>query len=496
MRHVALGMLAASSLAGCNLVFGLDETSPAPPPPADAPDFAVRLTLLQLTSDSMGWPVAPISAAIPDLIKVEASRFEQAPTTLTLAPDGRIVVPTQIAGMPGWRLVYQRAGEVPREIQDPLDGTHLVEPLFGPLQRTSPPTNSGYTITPTGYPGTGSHAGARVFTTGVWTEGSHTFGTVGEPKCIHELADAISLSGPPGTPGPSDHGFLVDFTTQNGCRYSTGSAEFVTPGAGPPKPEVTPPWINSAVTPTITPVAFNVFATTEVQPLGETVVVSRLEYGYLPSAAMPAFTRDPDPARSLLLRNPAMITIMSCDTTATLPSINELASLRTELVPAVHLESYASRILPGGPSLVSGLAVVVPEPPFTVNYKVAFASAVKLTATDGTVVDLFGASDGVVLPAATGPLTLSWAPSKPGATADYWEVALLRVAGTTLVKERVYVTTQPSLKISRSELNAGSEYVLELSGFVGRASAATGDFATIGGRQEMSVVNARSFRLP
>ncbi len=502
MRRVALGMLAASSVAGCNLVFGLDETEPMAPPPNDAPELAVHLTLLQLTSDSSGWPIAPsIDAALPDVIKVEANRFDQAASILTMEPDGRIAVPPQIAGTAGWRLVYQRVGEVPRELQDLPDGAHLVEPLLGPTQRTTPPIGSGYKITPTGYPGTASHAGARVFTTGVWTEGQHTSGVVGDASCVHELADAISLSGPLGTPGPNDHGFLVDFKTQSGCRYSTGSAEFATVNPGPAKPELTPPWINSATTPTIPSIAPNVFATPEVQPLGETDVVSRLEYGYLPSAAMPAFTRASDPTRSLLLRNPAMITIMSCDTTVSLlPAINEIASLGTELVRAVHLESYASRPLTGGPTLVSGLAIVVPEQPFIVNYKVAFASAVKLTAVDGAVVDLFGASDGVMIPpaiaTATGPLTVSWASSKPGATADYWEVALLRVAGTSLIKERVYVTTQPSLKLSRSELTAGSEYVLELSGFIGRASAATGNFAAVGGRQEMSVVNARSFRLP
>src|SRR5262249_27727411 len=146
--------------------------------------------------------------------------------------DGTVAYPAAYVGRP-WRLVYTLADGIPREVHwSPPEGdlvAHLVEPIFGRVQRLAVPPGGGYTITPIGSPA--QHALTRGFTTGIWTEGVFTGTSTGAKFDYDFSMKAQSLSGPLGAPekAKSDRGMLADFKNQNGCRVSTGVATFTVP---------------------------------------------------------------------------------------------------------------------------------------------------------------------------------------------------------------------------------------------------------------------------
>lgn len=498
MRRAALGMLAASSLAGCNLVFGLKETSPNPDgPPADVAGTPIHLTLLQLLLDSNGAPTTPTEIGIPDLVKLEAMRLDgSAPVGLTAIADGTIGVPPEIT-MGSWALVYQRKDSVVREIQNPPVGAHLVETLLGPVTRATPDPQSGFVITPASYPVTASHSLNRVLTTGTWTEGNHPVPPTGA-ALDYDFADAVSYSGLLGAPSPGDRGVLADFAIANGCRTSTGTSDFPAGDIGPPK-VMTPgtAWVSSATGFTIT-TDLALVLTGDVAPLGETTRATQELLGYVPSKDMPAFTRPPDISRSVSLPNPPMFAVRSCSLPyqGTPPSPVLATWLDARLPRAAYTEISASRQLSGGATLVNGLGILTlsTAASFMVTTDVAFAANVKLTSSAGAA-DLFDptGSDDVKVTRGGDPLTVSWDKQTATTTAQFWEVALIEVVGGSLLPRRVYVTTSTSVKIQSRELEIGRHYVFSITAYTGRGGAATGDYRTITGTQAISIIHPRSF---
>ncbi len=498
MRRAALAMLAASSLAGCNLVFGLKETSPNPDgPPADVAGTPIHLTLLQHLLDASGAPLPPTEIAIPDLVKLEARVLGSDSTVpLTAIADGTIGVPLDIT-MGSWALIYQRQGGVVREIQNPPEGAHLVETLYGPAARTAPDALSGYVITPANYPGGASHSLNRVLTTGTWTEGSRPLPPAGA-TLDYDYATAVSYSGPLGKPTANDHGVLADFSIMNGCRTSIGTSDFAAGDIGPPKPMVTgSAWVSSAT-------GFNVSTdlqlvlTLDVAPLGEGSRAAMELLGYVPSKEMPAFTRPPDGSRSIALPNPPLFALRSCPLPyAGSPPAPVLPTWLDGRVPrGVYTEIVASRQLSGGASLVNGIAILTLSnaTTFMVSTDVAFPTNVTLKSTAGST-NLFSmsGSDAVTFSPGTGPISVQWEKAMPGTTAHFWEVALIEVQGANLVRKRVYVTTGTSVAIQATELEVGHHYVFAIAAYSGRGGALTGDYRTITGAQSMSVIHPRSF---
>ena len=496
MRRAVVGLLAASSLAGCNLLFGLDETTALPDAPAmDAPWMVIHLGFLQLPPATNDTPEAPVEIPFPDLVKVEASTLDGTTTTPLTAVDGQLLIPAQITAG-SWRLIYQRQDEPPHELQNLPADAHVIEPLYGPLERIAPTAGMGYTITPTSYQG--DHGNNRVFTTGMWTEGTRTLAPAGA-TLNYDLPDAVSYDGPLGTPGSKDRGVLVDFLVLDGCRAATGSVDFPASPVGPPKPAVSGPWLRNAATPTIT-TPINLIATTDIAPLGEGQGPLREQYGYLPSKEMPELTRRPDPGRTVLLRNPPLLTLRTCPLPypGAVPMVAEPTYFKDHLVRAVHTEITATRPLAAGPTLVNGLAIVTTDRAgvLTVATDVAFPRNVKLLTGENSVLDLFGASDRIPLPAGASTMTLSWDKLSPGSTAHFWEVALIEVQSLGLTTRRIYVTTSTSLAIQRSDLAPGKEYVLALTAFSGRNGAMVGDFRIVSPDQAISVTHTRTFVTP
>jgi hypothetical protein len=504
MRRAALGMLAASSLAGCNLVFGLKETSPNPDgPPADAAGRAIHLAFLQASLDSDGQPLTPTEIPIDDLEMVSASALDGSDAvSLTPSPDGTLSVPLTIAdATAGWRLFYQRPNQVVRELQNLPADAHVVEPLFGPLERVKPASNSGFSITPLGYPVAASHALNRVFTTGIWSEGT----TIGPPPgatLAYGLADAVSSSGAMGTPGPDDRGLLFDYLIDaaSTCRSSTGSMDFSAANSGPPLAPVSGSWKSDSQNPTVN-TSFQLAINPNLKPFGEVQGPGRQQLGYVPNAQMPAFTRPPLPVQSLVLRNPVMIALRSCPlptpSNAAQPPFVESAYLDTRLKRAVHTEVTATRQLPNSATVYNGLAILTLDDggAYDVVTDVAFPEAVTIRNSAGVTADLFGAADGVAVAAGSGPLTVSWKKTVASATADFWEVTLIELpdASASLLPRRTYVTSTTSLTIQPVDVVAGHTYVLAFTAFTGLNRAPSGDFRAITGAQSISIIHARSF---
>ena len=487
MKRAVLAMLAP--LAGCNWVFGLEPTHAKPDAPdAPPPGVPVHVALLVETLDASGAPTAPTETAIPDLARLEASTLDgQAPVPLTADPDGTVSVPMEIAAVP-WRLVYQRQGDVIREYQHLPPEAHVVEPLLGPVTRTPPPAGSGYVITPPGH--VGSHATNRVFTLGAWTEGTKIPAPAG-PTLDYDLPGAASLSGSLATPMSGDRGVLIDYTvdTTSGCVRSTGSADF---DAGSPVPKgnaAATTWVVTQTSPIVnTPVSL--ISTGDVDPFGDASTrTAREQYGYLAANDVPLFTRAADGNRSLLLRNPPLIVLRACSLPVTgAPTVNDPAYLSARLSKVIHTEIGAPRTLPGGAGVVNGLVILtLGTTTFNVSTNVAFPTAVKLGATD-----LFGAQEAVPVARAATPMELSWQKTRATDVAHFWEVALIKVAGISLTRQRVYATTKPSILITPSDLPGGT-YVLEITAYAGRSPAANGDFRGVSGDQAISVVHTRTF---
>jgi hypothetical protein len=502
MARAMLGVLAVSSLAACNWVFGLDKTEPAPPDDAtfpDAPAKPLKLTYLVATTSPIGDPLPPIEAPLDDLDSVEASSLDgvlRAP--VAYGADGTLEIPDDIITRP-WRLVYQRLNQLPHELQLLPENAHVIEPLFGPVPpRTAPVAGAGYVFTPSGGPA--NHSINRVFTMGAFTEGFVPLQS--GPTVTYELPTATSLSGPIGKPAATDHAIVVDYAIDgpSGCRSSTGSLDG--PGdAGPPKATITGAWQTRPSSPAITE---NLLALGSklmtVMPLGETSGPSRQIVGYMLSAAMPAFTRPPDATNLIALPNPAMFALQSCPNViggSTPPNVDNVQFMNDHLAAVVYTELTATRTVPGGPQLINGIEIVTPEvtaDSYVVAHVAASPMAVTLKTASDVTVDLFGASDHIAVPDASGALELAWTPGS--GAADYWEVALIEISGTTTTRKRVFVTPVPTLKIDGAYLASHHEYVFELTSFTNRPGPSVGEYRTSSLPQSSSIVNTRTFLAP
>ena len=502
MARALLGVLAVSSLAACNWVFGLDKTEPAPPDDAsfpDAPPKPLKLTYLVATTTAIGDPLPPIEAPLDDLVSVEASSLDgNLREAVTYGGDGTLEIPFDIITRP-WRLVYQRRNQLPRELQLLPENAHVIEPLFGPVPpRTAPVAGAGYVFTPSGGPP--NHSLNRVFTMGTFTEGSVLLQS--GPTVTYELGSATSLSGPIGTPATTDHAIVVDYTIElsSNCRSATGSLEG-TGAVGPPKATITGAWQTQPSQPAIADNLLDIGNKLQtVMRLGETTSASRQVVGYMVSAAMPGFTRPPDPTNLLALPNPAMFALRTCPNViggSPPPNVDNVVFMNDHLAAIVYTELTATRTVSGGPQLVNGIEIVTPEATmdsYVVAHLAASPMAVTLKTASNVTVDLFGTIDHVAVPDASGVLELAWTPSS--GAADYWEVSLIELGGAITTRKRVFVTPVPTLKIDGAYLASGHEYVFELTSFTGRPGPSVGEYRTSSLPQSSSIVNTRTFLAP
>jgi len=502
MRSAALCLLAIAAPA-CNWVLGLDPTQLVDAgPPGDGPLPVARLTWMVALTDTTGGPAAaPEFPAITPAPSVQIGRIAGELADATIDDTGTIELPYDFATT-AWRLVYQLADDVPREVHWTPVATyvpHAIVPLFGRLDRAPiPGPSTTLSLTATGSLAPANHRGPRVFTTGVWTESQPVFPVPPGPTFNYNLNQSIQLSGPPGAPERAKGDFVVlaDFATTPTCRVSEGSAAYtVDLSDGASTTISAEPWANTGASVVASGdlLENRVRVTTSAGGSDPNGVVSTILIGPTPSVQLPGFTRR---VSFLGLRAPLVLPMLQCSgaTLSALPVFNSPPAL--SVFPQVaHLQLTADRTPPGGPTFTSGLAAVMPVATGTASFDLTIAMPIppmRLGTAD------LSTTDGVMLAAGTEPLVLTFAvePAPTYVPADYYDIALHRVSGTTAVLERVYTVTAPTLTFERSILAAGTDYVLEIRAYRGAENAKLADFRTYKSTQSSGVVWTRTFRAP
>jgi hypothetical protein len=534
MRRVAgLGWLL---LVGCNGIFGITATQPYDAPPPDMPH--VVLTWQLATTSPSGAPSAmleypPFAPGAAPQIRIATldGPFTAASYSSDAATPGWIEVPrsyferpTDASAVAPWRLEYTLnavgvpGSGVPHEVQWAPDDKlgHLVVPMVGRLERSLVPTGSGYRVMMTNHMFSSSD-NTNVLTTGLWTTGS-----TAQPKNMDQFVDydfssAMPLSGVSGSPDAAqgDRGFVVayalnpDNTPGILCNVAVGSAAFIplalTSAGHTPQTAV---WdagrlpVNSELPDT------GVF--TRLAALGSLAMTgvsgrdSQLMFGSVPSTSFPGLIGT---APSIRLPVPVMQTLLQCPqgpgaqgpmTSSTIPHTAQPTML-DDFPTVVHIQLVSSRMVTAlGVTLYSGIETVIAASAgggFKLSFPAAIPTAITLDTPATGQVNLVDNVDQIAVGAPTGAFTLAFTPETgPGLRADYHDVYLHRINGTTLTTERIYTVTAPRVRIDGSVLVPGADYVFEIRSYAGHVMAPHGDFAPVDYPYGSAVAFTRTFK--
>jgi len=496
------------SLPHVVLTWQLATTSPSGAPsaileyPLFAPGAAPQVRIATLDG-----PFAPASyssdASAPGWIEVPRSYFE-APTDASTVAPWRLEYTLNVVGVPG-------AG-VPHEVQWAPDAqlAHLVVPMVGRLDRSPVPAGSGYRVT-TGHTFSGSD-NTNVLTTGLWTTGTAPpSGTVVD----YDFSSATSLSGTKGSPDASkgDRGFVVDYVVNpdgNGiqCNVAIGSAALtqlaLTAGGHTAQSAL---WDTSR-RPVISELPdIGVFTrlAAGLGPLNTMISKdSQLLFGSVPSTSFPGLIAS---APSFRLPVPVMQSLLLCPqgplsqgpmTSSAIPDTAQPTMLG-DFPTAVHVQLVAPRaVLALGVTLYSGMETVIAASAgggFKMSFPAAIPTRITLDTPATGRVDLVDNIDQIPVGAPTGPFTLAFTPEPvAGLRADYHDVYLHRISGTTLTTERIYTVTAPQVRIDGAVLVPGADYVFEIRSYAGHVMAPRGDFAPVDYPYGSAVVFTRTFK--
>ncbi len=511
-RYAALGLLA---IAGCNEIWGLNRGVDLRDSGFDPAFPRVRLTAQITNTNNEGYmdpeliygPLDP-----PPEVQIGTLDGPLEPTTYD--PDGTVRYPATLTGTT-WRLVYTLADDrIPRELQwSPPEGdrvAHLVEPLLGRVDRLPVPPDSGYTITPMGSPP--QHSLSRVFTTGIWTEGVFTGMSSGATFSYDFPMKATSLSGRLGAPerAKGDHGVLVDFQNQDGCRYAVGAAAFVVPDLVADSftaPDPQPRWFGNDEQATLElagpdPVDSRLVGVLGARASGANLV--RMQYGYVPSLDVFGFSKPvPDPILDFFLPGPRMIAFANCTfmpgtgSYTTPMAFADPPELRGRFPHVVHVEVANQRTV-GLVTLTSGFSAVLSSSTYAFKSEFLVAAATKMKLQrDGSELDLAAAPDGGLLPAGTGPLELTFdLEPASGLGADYFEITLYAIPNSKLDRKRVYTVMERKLRLDPSLLARNTEYVFEIRSYRGRPDVTRANFAVNTYPQYAAAIFTRTFKTP
>lgn len=518
MRSAACAGLFA--LVGCNQVFGIDKTQPfdaSIDTPMDDPHVVLDwqiATVLPAGAPAVLPTYTPIAPAprvrIAPLRDPAASQDDaNAPlgawvdATYGEKGDGFVSVPRAYLTSP-WRLEYT-IGTTTHEVQWlPVDKQgHLTVPLVGRQQRSVLPDGTGYSITPTNGPG--SYNFPRVFTTGVWSEGRVSLPAT--TPLEYDFFNAASQNGGKAMPSSAlgDRALIVDFKTDGSqCRYATGWAPLTADLEIGKHIGATPPWDASTISPKLTNTSFLGRLNGALGSRQATPAAGALLFGPTASLAVPALlnSREGINQLGLTLPTPVMVTLAQCPANvATLPSLAAPAIL--DPFPRVmHVQIADTRQLTRGnttTALISGLEAVIgvatdTATATTISMPAPLATAITLT-TPSAALRLDGDADMIDVGAPSGVFELTFeteAQATPGLRADYYDVSLIRVSDSQLV--RVYTVTSPSVRIDASLLHAGEEYVFEIRAVKGHPRAEIGDFSVIEYPYAAAIIYTRSFK--
>ncbi len=508
MRCVAgAGLL---SLMGCNQVFGITPTKEFDATGHVVLDWQIATLLASGPNDGAPDPMirfAPIDPAPKIRIAPIDGSFDQDKATYS-PDDGSIVIPHAYLNTT-WRLEYTLADNVPHEVQWAPDDPqgHLTVPVFGRVQRDPVPSGGGYQITPANAPA--AYTFPRVFTTGLWTEGTASYNGA---TVDYDFSSATSLSGSLGRPDPSlgDHALLVDYVADagSGCRIAVGSAVLASAALEPNMHTMqTPPWNTSNEVVMNTPVD-GPSITRLTKALGKLESsfngpLSVLLFGAAASTDMPGLAGTPDSSRLELVQLPVpvMLTLLQC------PYNISLAGLMTRPAQPPMFDPFP-RVLHAqlvdtrqalGIALTSGMETVLRKDAngFTMAFPAAIPTQFTLTTPMNGVLDLVGGSDQVAVGPASGVFELAFTPETSTDTplrADYYDVVLHRIVGGLLTTDRVYTVTTPKVRIDGSLLMPGADYVFEVRSYKGHPQASHGNFAPVDYPYGAAIVFTRTFK--
>ncbi len=500
MKRAALCLLVIAA-PGCNWLLGIDETLLAPPedgPPGDAPLPVARLTYLSAVTTAQGGPSIDYEyPAISPPPTVKYGRIAEALTDSTINAAGEVPVPYAYEDST-YRLVYQLANDIPREVHwTPMlnRGPHAIVPLYGRVDRAPiPGPNTTMTVDPPGAPAT--HVGPRIFTTGVWTESQPVFPVPAGTAFTYNLNSSTQLSGPPGAPDPArgDNVILVDYQTTASCRRSVGSGAarlMLTDGPSSTLSSVAWGITSAPLPPTTNPTFGDTVRVALLAGSSNTAIVQTvIQVGPSPNARMPAFSvRTPQ----LPLRGPLLLAMLHCTASdiTNLPAFH-IPTVLVDFPVLANLQLAADRVVSGGPRLTHGFSLVQPVTnPLMFELTIGAAIGPFMLGPDD-----IGATDRAMLTAGTGPLTLSFTTESVGMPAEYYDIVLHRVTGTSTVPERAYTIIGTSLMIEREILAAASEYVFEIRGYLGAPDVRLADFRNYLPTQSSAVVWTHTFRTP
>lgn len=512
MRTVAIGLLA---LAGCNQIFGLDAVKIADAPGDQfIPPPRVQLTLqvakTKRTAVDLGPdPVleqAPIPGAAVKIGLLDGSALIDA---IYDPVDGGIDLPRQGFLGAKWRLEYTPVSGPPIELQwtPTEDKGHFIVPVFGRLERTPPPTASGYRISVSGGPA--SLTQARLFTTGIWMDIGR--GTAVSPVEVpgggagyDQLPPQSGEKGVPDAAG--DLGLLTIFAPAAGnCVVSSGSAAFagIPLVQGSKTPITTEPFTNAGRTITVGyQPALSDFrlegALDDRSPLGMTST-GVVAHGYAPHDRMPALTQT-----FLGAPAPLMIKLAECPFGATnLGPFSDPPELG-EFPRIAYAEVTDTRMI-GTTELVSSIATVstATGSSFEANLGVPLALGPIALSDGATSFALSGPSDDIAVPVGTGSLDLTFRLEGVG-TVEFFQVNVFRVdAALGLVAERSYIATDVAkdaitdvivapVRIDRAMFTAGNQYVFAIQTHRGRPEAGVGNFSTVAFPQAVATIFTRT----
>lgn len=515
---VAFALLA---VVGCNEVFGIKSTTPVDAtdaPPDAAPD---RVKLTFQVAQTMNGATPDPTLLYPAIEPPPVVRVGPLDGPLADAEylAGEIAYPRELIGTK-WRIEYTLPGGVPHEVQwtTPEGGAaHLVAPVFGRLDRTPAPPDSGFAPM-TAFSRTFTNG--RVFTTGIWTE--TLTGAVNPPAVAFgpQGTSVVPLSGPMGAPDAAsgDAAVILDYgpSTPNNCLNTTFSAGFDVPALEPStismvaQPAGATGNRSMAVVTTGGGLALlarvkNVLGTRHPAaqtPTGHNVI------GLAPSTLMPAFTHRLGPLADPLigaLDGPMMIPLSECP--FGFDNSDQYSDPLNLGFPTIGVGYAVSSRQPDSatPVLYSGISAVGVDPPssetIALDFRVPFAVA-PITLDNGAdaPLDLADGADHEFLPA--GPFRLQFGhedEDDPGLQVDYYEVVLHRVqrgVERKLIPVRVYVLPDPAqreLVFDPAPL-APDFYVFSIHAYRGRPMARLNDFRAVEYPQASTTVFTRTFR--
>jgi len=486
-------------VAGCNPIFGLDETSPLPPPDAKLQRVALSQQVALMQDDSRPVPELVLEKVEPAPI-VRVGPLDGTLLDTGYVDPGEVEYPDALVGNP-WRLEYQQPDGVAHEVQwtPPAGGGHLVVPIYGRTARTPAPAGSGYRVALAGY--TFSER-ARVFTTGYWTMTTLPAATAMPAIDLTRPP----LSGPLGIPGTTDFVVALDYAPGNATTCSianragiatlpamqAGAMVDVALGAAPLFGRLAELAYASPVVDHATRLDKHLHDSRD-NSLGRSgPTAERVFVGQIPHPKMFGFTHAIDDVPA-----PLLVPMIDCPImTGTTPSFT---APTLDLPGAMFAYVANARVGQAGTALTSSIAGLVTMTRAgdtyngTVDLRVPLATA-PITLGDA---DLANGADLQDIKAERAELRFAYDTDAPDYKLDYVEVTLYRVTAGALVPVRVYTLTEPerrTLMFDPSVMTAGDEHVFAIRTYRGRPDVRAWDFRRIEEPQAVATIFTRTFR--